>query len=111
MAYTEQQVGQHILALKTAGMSLRQIAKNYKSRYILHTDIERILLGKFPKGEQKRSSLGLPPICPTCYRYLPKPPRVIPDWLKQATENLAALEKSAPARVRLYGRGGKPVKP
>ena len=76
MAYTEQQVGQHILELNREGMSLRQIARSYKSRYVLHADIERILTGIFPMGDKKRAALGLSPICPTCHN---KPPKRRPD--------------------------------
>jgi hypothetical protein len=76
---------------------------------ITAADISRILHGVFPKGEAKREALGLPPVCPTCWRKYPKPPRVVPDWLEQAVANLVALEANAGPKppLRVYGRGGK----
>ena len=62
--------------------------------------------GYDPKNVETRTRLDLPPICPACYQKLPKPPRVIPDWLKQAVEILREREQAVPIGPRVYGRGG-----
>lgn len=66
--YTEGQVLRDICAMKTGGISLRDIAKRYGSP-IKHADIQRILHGQFPKGRAKRGALKVvelapAPVCP-----------------------------------------------
>lgn len=59
-----------------------------------------------------RRRLGLAPKCPTCYQYLPKPPRQIPRELEAAVQILATLEAAAnpePTGERRYSRRGKLV--
>jgi len=108
---SEIDVQRDVQAKKNAGMSLRAIAKIY-GKPILFTDIDRILKGKFPAGEEKRKALHIPPVCPVCYRILPKPPRQVPTWLVQAVANLQRLEAAAnvPDAQRVYARGGKRVR-
>lgn len=53
--------------------------------------------GYDPKLSATRYRLHLFPICPECHQKMPKPPRVVPNWLKQATENLRQLERPEPA--------------
>jgi hypothetical protein len=97
---------------RAAKKSLRQIAAAY-GRPITHGDIGRILHGVFPKGEAKRAALRLPPVCPACTQRLPRQPRLLPDWLLEAMQNLAELEvkvKPSPEENRVYARGGERVR-
>jgi hypothetical protein len=91
--------------------SLRAIAVSFGNP-ITHGDIGRILQGVFPVGDKKRVVLDIPPVCPTCYQVLPKPPRQVPAWVEEAMQNLRKLEAAAnvaPEKDRVYARGGKRV--
>jgi hypothetical protein len=103
-AYTEQGVSAIVQAKKDAGKSLRAIASEY-GKPVNHADIERILQGRFPHDHAKRKALGLPPICVACGQKVHRV-RVMPGWVNQAADFLAAHEDSRKNK-RIYARGGR----
>lgn len=61
--YTEEALQRYLLGLRSRRTSLRGMAKMF-GEPILHTDIQRILVGVFPTGAEKRIALGLPALVP-----------------------------------------------
>jgi hypothetical protein len=72
-----------------------------------------VMEGYEPKTLKTRTRLGWPPVCPTCYQPLPKPPRPArvvrfdPAQMDAVITFLRAHERPLP---RVYARGGKLVK-
>jgi len=69
--YTEQQVSQRLCSFRAKNMSLRSIARLVYGGAITYGDVQRGMLGVFPKDPHKRLALNLPAIvetvaCPEC---------------------------------------------
>ena len=87
----EADLSQYVLGMLAFKMTTRSIAASYGDP-ITCADISRISRGKYPKGEGKRLALGLPPICPVCYRRIPHPRPPVPAWVTQAADWLQERE-------------------
>jgi hypothetical protein len=72
-----------------------------------------VMEGYEPKTLKTRTRLGWPPVCPTCYQPLPKPPRparVVRFDPAQMDAVIAFLREREKPTIRVYGRFGKPAK-
>jgi hypothetical protein len=69
-----------------------------------------VIDGYEPKRPATRLRLGLPPICPTCYQHLPKPPRITRFDKAQMDAVIAFLREHEKPGPRVYARGGKLVR-
>ena len=69
-----------------------------------------VIEGYEPKTPKTRTRLRWPPVCPTCYQPLPKPPkpaRVVKFNQAQMDAAIAFLQSREKPLRRVYGRGGK----
>lgn len=59
--YTETGILEHLRDLAGSGRSLRWIARHEYGGRVTHADVQRALMGQFPKSPDKRAAFGLPP--------------------------------------------------
>ena len=98
--YSENRLREYLTAQIEAHRSLRQIAAQFGPP-ITHADIQRGLLGEFPKNAEKRAALGLPSLLQVNVYILvalivyfkPPRPRIYHRWRDMPTDALKwALE-------------------
>ncbi len=67
----------------SGGLSWRKIASNYGVNvYYVYS----LAHGKEPKSPNVRRVFGLPPICSTCKRRVPRPHPIPPAWVMEAAD-------------------------